>query len=89
MFPRSRILVLVFFFLFIDVVEIPAVVFLGFWFLFQVAGGVGRAAQDASTGGIAFWAHVGGFVAGLLGVWLFRRPERERAEWWSDRDPGA
>jgi membrane associated rhomboid family serine protease len=83
MFPRSRVHVLVFLFVFIDVVEIPAVLFLGLWFVTQIFGGIGRLASAADTGGVAFWAHVAGFLAGLVTVRFFRRPERERVEWWS------
>ena len=85
LFPHSRILVLVFFFLFLDVVEIPALAFLGLWFVGQIFGGVGRLAAP-SVGGIAYLAHLGGFVAGLALVFLFRRREREQAEWWADGD---
>ena len=68
----------------LEIVEIPAVLFLGLWFLFQIVGGVGRLAETAAqTGGVAFWAHLGGFAAGLLLVGLFKRPERQRVEWWS------
>ena len=81
MFPHSRVHVLIFLFIFIDVVEIPAVIFLGIWFVMQIMGGVGRVASE--QGGVAFWAHVGGFVAGAVASFLFRRPERARAEWWS------
>jgi membrane associated rhomboid family serine protease len=84
MFPHSRVLTLVPIFFFIQIIEIPAIILLGFWFLLQLASGVGSlgrtAAQD--VGGVAFWAHAGGFVAGMLLVALFRRPERQRVEWW-------
>jgi membrane associated rhomboid family serine protease len=82
MFPHSRILVLIPIIIFIDIVEVPAVLFLGFWFLLQIIGGVGRLTQTTTPGGIAFWAHLGGFVTGVLAVWIFRRPERQRVEWW-------
>jgi len=36
------------------------------------------------AGGVAFWAHVAGFVAGISAVGIFRRPERQRVEWWDD-----
>ncbi len=79
LFPRSRVLVLVFLFLFIDIVEIPAVFFLGMWFVMQLLLGVGRTAADVGMGGVAYWAHAAGFAAGLVGVMLFRR--RQPREW--------
>jgi membrane associated rhomboid family serine protease len=80
--PRSRILVLIFLFVFIDVVEVPAVFFLGFWFLMQIFGGVGQLGASASSEGVAFWAHAIGFVTGLAGAFLLARPERRTVEWW-------
>jgi len=82
MFPTSRILVLLFLFIFVDVVEIPAVFFLGFWFLLQIMGGVGRIG-GADVGGVAFWAHAAGFLGGIGIAWLFRKRTRQRVEWWS------
>jgi len=88
LYPRSRILTLVPVFIFIQIFEIPAVYFLGFWFVIQLFSGVGALATSsgAASGGIAFWAHVAGFVAGVLGVFLFRRRERQRPAWWHDLD---
>jgi membrane associated rhomboid family serine protease len=80
--PRSRILVLIFLFFFIDVVEVPAVFFLGFWFLMQIFGGVGQLGSSGSSADVAFWAHLVGFVSGLIGAWLLARPERRTVEWW-------
>ena len=79
MFPHSRVLVLVFLFFFIDVVEIPALFFLGIWFLMQLVLGVGRTAAEAGGGGVAYWAHAAGFVVGLIGVFVFSRPAQR--EW--------
>ena len=79
LFPHSRVLVLVFLLFFVDIVEIPAVFFLGLWFVMQLVAGVGRTATDAATGGVAYWAHASGFVVGIIGVWIFRRPDRQ--EW--------
>ena len=65
----------------------PAIFFLGIWFLMQFVSGVGSivsVGQNTATGGIAFWAHVAGFVAGITGVFVFKRPERQRVEWWHD-----
>jgi membrane associated rhomboid family serine protease len=86
LYPRSRIVTLVPLFFFFQVIEVPAIAFLGIWFLMQFVSGVGTIGSTIgrSTGGIAFWAHVAGFVAGITGVGLFRRPERQRVEWWHD-----
>ena len=62
-FPRARVLTLLPIFPFFQVVPLPAFFVLGLWFLFQFVLGLGALA--ASGGGIAFWAHVGGFVVGL------------------------
>ena len=88
LYPRSRIVTLVPLFFFFQVIEVPAILFLGIWFLMQFVNGLGSivsVAAGQSAGGIAFWAHVAGFVAGISGVIVFRRPERQRVEWWHDR----
>jgi membrane associated rhomboid family serine protease len=85
-YPRSRIVTLIPPFIF-TTFEIPALVFLGIWFVLQFLNGLGSldaAAAGHSAGGVAFWAHVAGFAAGLVGVFVFRRPERQRVEWWND-----
>ncbi len=52
-------------------------------FLEQFVAGVGSLTpQAAQTGGVAFWAHVGGFLTGVLGVWIFKQKERQTVEWW-------
>ncbi|MGZ4104214.1 MAG: rhomboid family intramembrane serine protease [Actinomycetota bacterium] len=68
LFPRARVRTLVFVFL-IFVVDIPAIVLLGIWFAMQLLQGVG---PGAAGGGVAYMAHVGGFVAGILLLLLFR-----------------
>lgn len=87
LYPHSRILTLVPIFFFIQLIEVPAIFFLGLWFLMQFLSGVGSIATATGEpgGGIAFWAHVAGFAAGIATVRLFARPERQRVEWWSDR----
>ena len=87
LYPRSRIVTLLPIFIFFHIVEVPAIFFLGFWFLLQLLSGVGSIATATGgepAGGIAFWAHAAGFIAGLSGVLVFRRPERQRVEWWND-----
>jgi membrane associated rhomboid family serine protease len=71
MFPRARVLTLVFFF-FITWVELPAVIVLGVWFVLQFFSGVGTLGRDVN-GGVAYWAHVGGFAFGAAAAWLFFR----------------
>jgi membrane associated rhomboid family serine protease len=87
LYPRSRIVTLIPIFFFFQVVEIPAIFFLGIWFLMQFVSGLGSIVSTGAgrlAGGIAFWAHIAGFVAGISGVIVFRRPERQRVEWWHD-----
>jgi membrane associated rhomboid family serine protease len=79
LFPRSRVLTFVWLIVYFDVLEIPAVFFLGFWFFLQLLSGVGS--SGAVGGGTAFWAHAAGFGAGAALVLLLRRPERQRIEW--------
>ena len=68
----------VFLIIFFDIIEIPAVFFLGLWFLLQLLSGVGSlGVSSAAGGGIAFWAHIGGFIAGaLIGLALRSRDNR-------------
>ncbi|OPX90443.1 MAG: Rhomboid protease GluP [Pelotomaculum sp. PtaB.Bin104] len=74
LFPRAKVLTLVFIFVFIQIVPIPAVVFLGLWFVLQLLSGAANLTSQAAQG-VAFWAHAGGFVAGILLVKLFARRE--------------
>jgi len=68
LYPRSKILTLIFIFFFIQFVEIPAFIFLGIWFLLQLFS---AGLTPSNVGGIAFWAHIGGFVAGLVFIKIF------------------
>jgi hypothetical protein len=72
-FPASRILTLVPLFVFFFTAQIPAIVFIGLWFLIQFLSGVSalNASHAASLGGVAWWAHVGGFVLGVLLAKIF------------------
>jgi len=77
LFPRARILSLVPIFFIFTLIEIPAVLFLLFWFASQLFSGF-LSLGGASGSGVAWWAHIGGFVFGLLGVLLFARRGRVR-----------
>ena len=79
LYPQSRVLTAVFILIFFDLVEIPAVFFLGIWFLMQLLSGVGSLGVRSAAGGTAFWAHVGGFVVGVVvGAVLRARDRRWR-----------
>jgi membrane associated rhomboid family serine protease len=77
LYPRVKVYTLIFLFLFITVVALPAYVLLGFWFLLQLVSG---SVSQAAGGGVAFWAHVGGFVAGVVLIPVFRRRDLVRAK---------
>ncbi len=67
LFPRARVLTLIPLFIFFPVVEIPAFVFLGIWFVIQfLSGAASLGTSSALAGGVAWWAHIGGFVAGIV-----------------------
>ncbi len=71
LYPRARILSLVLIVFFVTIIEVPALVILGFWFLEQAAfGAAGLANPVGGGGGVAYFAHVGGFVFGLLVIRL-------------------
>lgn len=72
LFPRAKVDILLIFIIFFKVFQLPAFVVLGIWFALQVIAGVGA---QADVGGVAYWAHAGGFVIGLgltLPLWLYR-----------------
>jgi len=79
LYPQSRVLTAVFIVIFFDLVEIPAVFFLGIWFLMQLLSGVGSLGVDNSAGGgTAFWAHIGGFVVGAAIGFVLRTQDRRK-----------
>ncbi len=73
LYPRTHVHTLIFLGFYVTTVAIPAVFMLGYWFVLQLLGGL--PALGSSTGGVAFWAHIGGFVTGLALIHLFKRPE--------------
>jgi membrane associated rhomboid family serine protease len=79
LFPGARVRTLVMLGFFFSMARIPALIVLGLWFVLQFFQGVGSlGVPEASGGGVAFWAHIGGFVAGMLLVKLLARSERGR-----------
>jgi membrane associated rhomboid family serine protease len=76
LYPRARVLTLIPLFIFPWFIEIPALFYLGIWFLTQISSGLLSIGAMMPFGGIAWWAHIGGFVFGLLLVRFFiRRPQ--------------
>jgi membrane associated rhomboid family serine protease len=78
LFPGARILSLVFLGFFYQLIEVPAVIVLGLWFALQLIDGIGSLGLAGAEGGVAFFAHIGGFVAGvvvglLVRAWSGRR----------------
>ena len=73
LYPAARVLTLVFFVFFVRVVPFPAVIVLGVWFLIQVVNAGQALPGRIAAGGVAWMAHIGGFLAGIVLVLLFRR----------------
>jgi len=79
-FPRARVVTLIFVFIFVTTVDIPAAFLLIYWFLIQFFSGVGSLRVASESGGIAWFAHIGGFIAGMLLISLM--PLRQRYRRW-------
>ena len=77
MFPRARILAIVFLVVFFQLTEVPSILVLGLWFVLQVIDGLASLGVEEVVGGIAIFAHIAGFVAGVL-VGLLVRGLRPR-----------
>ena len=69
LYPHSRVQMLIVFGFFVDVIVLPAPFFLGYWFLLQL---LGPFVDQGRGGGVAWWAHIGGFVVGAAVAWLLR-----------------
>jgi membrane associated rhomboid family serine protease len=77
LYPRARVLTLVFIVFFVTLIEVPAAYLLGFWFLVQLFFGAAGLASPVGGGeGVAYFAHVGGFAFGLLAIRVFVRRDR-------------
>ncbi len=90
-YPAARILVLVPIFFFLQFFELPAIVVLGFWFVIQFFQGIGTLVARGWVGGVAWWAHIVGFVTGIVIFKIFRpRPRifyrRRRYNYFDDFD---
>ena len=72
-FPRARILVIIPLFIMWEMIELPAIVVLGFWFLIQFFTGTAAISSIGGGGEIAWWAHIGGFVLGIILIKIFSK----------------
>jgi len=72
-FPKAKVAALVPFFGFLQIVEIQALYFLGFWFLMQIFSGLLSLGIAGDAGGIAWWAHIGGFAAGVVMIPIMKK----------------
>jgi membrane associated rhomboid family serine protease len=78
------VLTVVFLVFFLDMIEIPAIFFLGIWFVKELLNGVGSLGTHAMNGGVAVWAHVVGFAVGALVGAFWRAREATRRQQWMD-----
>jgi len=84
LYPKARIWTLVPIFFLVQFIEIPAFIFLGFWIVMQFLIGTFSSNLGPLQGGVAWWAHVGGFAAGAALVFVFRKRQRYLPKQYSD-----
>jgi membrane associated rhomboid family serine protease len=75
MFPTARIITLFFILFFPFFIEVSAFFYIGFWFILQLFSGTLSFASHTTQGGVAWWAHVGGFITGIVLLRFFRKKE--------------
>jgi membrane associated rhomboid family serine protease len=74
LFPYSKVKTLLFLFIFVTIIDVSAPIILGYWFVLQLISGAGSlSATSLSQGGIAFFAHIAGFIFGLLVGWIVKK----------------
>ena len=71
-FPRARVITVVPIFFFLQIIELPAIIVLGFWFIIQFFYGAVSVTTSTSGSGVAWWAHIGGFVSGIILFYIIR-----------------
>ena len=84
LYPRSQILTAIFLVLYLDIVEVPAIIFLAVWFVMQLLSGLASMGAGAADGGVAFGAHVAGFLVGAATGGIIRQ-RRKRGFWEGSR----
>jgi len=74
LFPHAKVKTLIFLFFFVTIVDLAAPIMLGYWFILQLISGAGSLnISDANQGGIAFFAHIAGFIIGILAGKIYKR----------------
>ena len=71
-FPHARVITIIPIFIFLQIIELPAIVVLGFWFVIQFFNGTASISTSSTGGGVAWWAHIGGFVSGIIIFYIIR-----------------
>ncbi|MHC4455173.1 MAG: rhomboid family intramembrane serine protease, partial [Planctomycetota bacterium] len=71
-FPHARVITIIPIFIFLQIIELPAMVVLGFWFVIQFFNGTASISTSSTGGGVAWWAHIGGFVSGIIIFYIIR-----------------
>lgn len=84
LFPHAKVVVVLPIIIYPLFFSVPAIVYLGFWFLSQIFSGFGSLAGPSEVGGVAWWAHIGGFLTGMLLVRAFLPAEPKRHPWQLD-----
>ncbi|MFC1848830.1 rhomboid family intramembrane serine protease [candidate division CSSED10-310 bacterium] len=78
LYPWARVRTLIIIFIFIDIIEIPAYLFIFFWFLIQLFSSFGSIMASPNAGGVAWFAHIGGFIAGFITVNIVKKRQKPR-----------
>jgi membrane associated rhomboid family serine protease len=84
LYPRAKIWTLIPIFFFVQFYEIPAFIFRGFWVLMQLLIGAFSGNMGPLSGGVAWWAHIGGFAAGAILIFVFRKREKYMPKQYAD-----
>jgi len=72
LYPRAKITTVIIIIFFIRLIKLPAIVVLGFWILYQFLYGLSSLAATTGEGGVAWFAHIGGFICGIILIKLFK-----------------
>jgi membrane associated rhomboid family serine protease len=80
MYPRAKVVTVVFIIFLFTILELPAILFIGIWFAEQLALGALQSSDTVAGGGVAYWAHVGGFAAGLVLIKAFATRRSQAAD---------